>query len=137
MNPKLAPNLSAVSLAWGSLLIAGAFLVPFVCSGCAVHYYSASTGTEHLWGFGHLKTRAVSQRGDQPPFTNAVGCVWLGGGRAPVKLETRSEAMMGSHDPIGTLEGLIAPAECSGDELPGAIAQLFSGRAGGAEGERP
>lgn len=23
-------------------------------SGCAVHYYDAKTGTEHLWGFGHL-----------------------------------------------------------------------------------
>jgi len=29
------------------------------------------------------------------------------------------------------------PKECLRDELPGAIAQLFSGRAGGAEGERP
>ena len=29
------------------------------------------------------------------------------------------------------------PKECLFDELPGAVAQLFSGRAGGAEGERP
>jgi len=29
------------------------------------------------------------------------------------------------------------PKECLRDELPGAIAQLFSGRAGGAEGARP
>jgi len=29
------------------------------------------------------------------------------------------------------------PKECLRDELPGAIAQLFSGHAGGAEGERP
>lgn len=29
------------------------------------------------------------------------------------------------------------PKECLRDELPGAIAQLFCGRAGGAEGERP
>jgi len=41
-------------------------------SGCALHYYDKSTGTEHLWGFGHLKMRAVPQRDDQPPFTNAV-----------------------------------------------------------------
>lgn len=27
----------------------------FLLSGCAVHYYDQATGTEHLWGFGHLK----------------------------------------------------------------------------------
>lgn len=37
-----------------------------------MHYYDKSTGTEHLWGFGHLKMRAVPQLKDQPPFTNAV-----------------------------------------------------------------
>ena len=37
-----------------------------------MHYYDKDTGTEHLWGFGHLKMRAVPQRGDEPPFTNAV-----------------------------------------------------------------
>src|SRR5258708_18511956 len=41
-------------------------------TGCAVHYYDKQTGTEHLWGFGHLKMRAVPQRGDESPFTNAV-----------------------------------------------------------------
>ncbi|MHB8522851.1 MAG: hypothetical protein ACYDH9_19115 [Limisphaerales bacterium] len=49
-------------------LCATAFLLP----GCAVHYYDKTTGTEHLWGFGHLEMRAVPQRGDRPPFTNAV-----------------------------------------------------------------
>jgi hypothetical protein len=107
MNPKPAQNQLAGSFAWGSLLIAGVFLVPFVCSGCAVHYYSASTGTEHLWGFGHLKMRAVPQRGGQPPFTNAVGGVLVGGGCAPAKPETRSGAMTGSHYPRGTLAELI------------------------------
>jgi len=32
-------------------LCATAFLLP----GCAVHYYDPSTGTENLWGFGHMK----------------------------------------------------------------------------------
>ena len=27
--------------------------------GCAVQYFDARTGTEHLWGFGHLKMRSV------------------------------------------------------------------------------
>ena len=27
--------------------------------GCAVHYYDRTSGTEHLWGFGHLKMKAA------------------------------------------------------------------------------
>ena len=37
-------------------------LTPFVSvalvlcvQGCAVHYFDSKTGTEHLWGFGHMK----------------------------------------------------------------------------------
>ena len=44
----------------------------FVFSGCAVRYSDPVTGTEHLWGFGHLKMRAIPLKGDAPPFTNAV-----------------------------------------------------------------
>jgi hypothetical protein len=40
-------------------------------SGCGLHYYDAKTGTEHLWGFGHLRMRV------QPP-TNAVQAVVKG-----------------------------------------------------------
>jgi hypothetical protein len=40
--------------------------------GCALHYYDKSSATEHLWGFGHMKMRAVPQRHDEPPFSNAV-----------------------------------------------------------------
>jgi hypothetical protein len=54
-----------------------------------------------------------------------------------VKSESKGGALTGSHNPRGILEGLLAAAECLRDELPGAIAQLFSGRAGGAEGARP
>jgi len=28
-----------------------------VCSGCSVHYYEKQSGTEHLWGFGHMKMK--------------------------------------------------------------------------------
>ena len=38
--------------------------------GCAIRYYDRNSGTEHLWGFGHLKMRAVPQKDDTPPFTN-------------------------------------------------------------------
>ena len=44
----------------------------FLVSGCAVHYYSKATGTEHLWGFGHLKMRAVPQNNNLLPVTNAA-----------------------------------------------------------------
>jgi hypothetical protein len=27
----------------------------WVSGGCAIHYYNPKTGTENLWGFGHLK----------------------------------------------------------------------------------
>lgn len=33
--------------------------VPLVFTGCAVHYYDKHTGTEHLWGFGHMKMRVA------------------------------------------------------------------------------
>lgn len=39
---------SVIATAGFALLAAGS-------AGCAVHYYDKSTGTEHLWGFGHLK----------------------------------------------------------------------------------
>ena len=41
-------------------------------SGCSFHYYDKESGTEHLWGFGHLKMRAAPRHSDHPPFTNAV-----------------------------------------------------------------
>src|SRR5262245_15972356 len=30
-----------------------------ILSGCAVQYRDSQTGTEHLWGFGHLAMRAT------------------------------------------------------------------------------
>jgi hypothetical protein len=30
-------------------------LLNSLASGCAVHYYDKATGTENIWGFGHLK----------------------------------------------------------------------------------
>jgi len=34
------------------------FALPPLC-GCAMHYYDKATGTEHLWGFGHLKMKSA------------------------------------------------------------------------------
>ena len=52
-----------------ALLLPGLLLIS---GGCAIHYYDEQSGIEHLWGFGHLKMRAVPQPNDQSPFTNAV-----------------------------------------------------------------
>lgn len=41
-------------------------------TGCAIHYYDQASGTEHLWGIGHMKMRAVPQARDIVPPTNAV-----------------------------------------------------------------
>lgn len=42
----------------------GWILLLLAVSGCAVRYYDRSNGTEHLWGFGHLKMKvSPSQEG--------------------------------------------------------------------------
>ena len=28
--------------------------------GCAVHYFDSKTGTEHIWGFGHMKMKIAA-----------------------------------------------------------------------------
>jgi len=40
-------------------------------AGCAIHYYDKESGTEHLWGFGHLKMKA-------PPPNEGVQAVVTG-----------------------------------------------------------
>ena len=34
-----------------------AFLLPL--TGCAIRYYDKQSGTEHLWGFGHMKMKVA------------------------------------------------------------------------------
>lgn len=40
--------------------------VPLLLSGCAIKHYDASTGTEHLWGFGHFRMKASPQSPERP-----------------------------------------------------------------------
>jgi len=40
-------------------LLAGIVLAAWLCGGCAVHYFDAATGTDHIWGFGHLKMKVA------------------------------------------------------------------------------
>lgn len=56
----------------------GSLVLLMALSGCAVHYYSKATGTEHLWGFGHLKMRSIPESGEQPRSTNSVAAFVTG-----------------------------------------------------------
>jgi hypothetical protein len=38
---------------------AAALALFVLTSGCAVRYYDAKTGTEHVWGFGHLRMKSA------------------------------------------------------------------------------
>jgi hypothetical protein len=42
-----------------TVLIASAGLV--VGNGCAIHYYDPKTGTEHVWGIGHMKMKLAAE----------------------------------------------------------------------------
>jgi hypothetical protein len=39
--------------------VGGLLGIALLTTGCAVHYFDASTGTEHVWGIGHLKMKAA------------------------------------------------------------------------------
>lgn len=49
----------ALKSGWSLLLVAGTLF----SGGCAVHYYDARSGTENLWGFGHLKMKVLPEAG--------------------------------------------------------------------------
>ena len=40
--------------------------IPVLLTGCAIKHYDASTGTEHLWGFGHFRMKAYPQSPERP-----------------------------------------------------------------------
>lgn len=37
----------------------------FLLSGCALHYYDQATGTDHLWGIGHLSMQVQISHNEQ------------------------------------------------------------------------
>ncbi len=37
----------------------GILFICFLLQGCSIHYRNPDTGVEHLWGFGHIKTRNI------------------------------------------------------------------------------
>ena len=41
---------------WLALVL---LLASWFVTGCALHYYDTETGTEHIWGIGHMKMKAT------------------------------------------------------------------------------
>jgi hypothetical protein len=37
-------------------------LISLTGSGCALHYFDAETGTEHIWGIGHMAMKPSASR---------------------------------------------------------------------------
>lgn len=59
----MTPCLHAKRIALGLLLV--------LLNGCAFNYYDAETGTEHLWGFGHLRMKAPPRHSDRAFVTGS------------------------------------------------------------------
>jgi hypothetical protein len=47
-------------------------------TGCSFHYYDKATGTDHLWGFGHLKMKVNPATNGCLAFVKGCQCVGLG-----------------------------------------------------------
>ncbi len=39
-------------------------LLSFPLPGCAIHYFDPETGTEHLWGIGHMRMKSIAPTED-------------------------------------------------------------------------
>ncbi len=58
-------------------------MAAFAAGGCAIHRYDAATGTEHVWGLGHLSMRVQPvEEGRQAVITGrSVAGLGLAAGR--------------------------------------------------------
>lgn len=72
-------NTRAFRLA-GNAIAAAAGLI---FSGCALHYYDKRSGTEHVWGIGHVRMKAapVAENIDSVISGTSIAGVSLGAGR--------------------------------------------------------
>ncbi len=104
--------------------------------GCAVRYYDARTGTEHLWGLGHVKVRVAPAEGAAPPaVATQIETLGLGvtvggaaqGGAGASALPGESGLVLGWERRTRLL---VPPDSALGLEWPGP--QLFDVRIGAA-----
>ncbi len=50
-------------------------------SGCAIHYFDTKTGTEHLWGIGHMKVKVTPVNEGLQAVVRGTDVLGLGVGR--------------------------------------------------------
>lgn len=66
------PNMDKTAKNWPMIRVGLVILIYLVTSGCAIYYRDASSGAEHIWGFGHLATRVTHpEYGKQAIITKA------------------------------------------------------------------
>lgn len=58
----------------------------WLSSGCAVHYFDAATGTEHVWGIGHLKMKVAPSGEGLQAVVRGTDLVGLSVGRTDQQL---------------------------------------------------
>lgn len=56
-------------------------LATLLLAGCAIHYFDPHTGTEHLWGVGHLKMKVTPVHEGVRGVVRGVEMLGLGIGR--------------------------------------------------------
>jgi hypothetical protein len=54
-----------------------------LAGGCAIHYYDPDTGTEHLWGIGHMRMKVGETNEGVRAVVTGTDTVGLAGGSAP------------------------------------------------------
>ena len=92
-------------------------------SGCAIQYYDASTGTEHLWGIGHMRMKV------SPPADGVRAVVTASDTLGIVAGSVATERRISIGWERFTLLQVIAAESALSLEWPGA--DLFSMRVGG------
>ena len=56
-------------------------LTVLLIPGCALHYFDSKTGTEHVWGFGHMQMKAAAPNEGLQALIRRTDTLGLGLGR--------------------------------------------------------
>lgn len=76
---------------WPATVFAAALLVT---AGCAIHHFDPATGTEHLWGIGHMKVKITPTNEGLQAVVRGVETIGLSFGRD----DERSYVAFGWHN---------------------------------------
>jgi hypothetical protein len=58
--------------------LAGSVVALMLCAGCAFQYSDSKTGTEHLWGFGHLAMKVSAPNEGKKAIVRGVTLCGVG-----------------------------------------------------------